>query len=602
MAARKKWHRDDDDDDDGELLGFQILHCLIFRHHHHYHHPQSRCRRSRRRSLLRLHGYLLPLLFALSASFLILFAILLFFAPSVSIPIPLNRSVTAATHGMEAGMIVENNRYAFRIPTTTTSGRRLWSTFSNSSSSFHGCSDASSDFSKRRMNTEESNRFLLIATSGGLNQQRIGIVDAVVAAYILNATLVVPKLDQKSFWKDDSFQKRRGNSQPLGLQGNAIKLVMKLESFPSITKSALSNRLDEDLQKLRCRANYHALHFTDPIVQMATKLVERMRMKSNHFLALHLRFEPDMLAFTGCYYGGGSREIEELGKLRKRWKTLHKKNPERERRRGKCPLSPEEAGLMLRALGYSNDVHIYVASGEVYGGEETLAPLRALFPNLHSKDTLASKEELAPFAAFSSRMAALDFIVCDESDVFVTNNNGNMAKILAGKRRYFGHKPTIRPNAKKLQRLFPDREKMTWQEFALQVETAQIGFMGEPNEVKPGTGVFYEHPLSCICQQNSIVDPSHDHEVDSTPQTSSNDSTTLGGWDWEHDGDSDNDSNEVGYEGMSEEEQELFDAENALEDRDRDDNGSTYTQHTYAHSFGVGLVWSVALIEYSWVL
>lgn len=115
---------------------------------------------------------------------------------------------------------------------------------------------------------------------------------------------------------------------------------------------------------------------------------------------------------------------------------MQTKNPEKELRHGKCPLSPEEVGLMLRALGYGNDVHIYVASGEVYGGEETLAPLKALFPNFHTKETIARKEELVGFSSYSSRMAALDFIVCDESDVFVANNNGNMAKILAGKRFY----------------------------------------------------------------------------------------------------------------------------------------------------------------------
>ena len=35
------------------------------------------------------------------------------------------------------------------------------------------------------------------------------------------------------------------------------------------------------------------------------------------------RFEPDMLAFSGCYYGGGEKERRELGKIRRRWKTLH---------------------------------------------------------------------------------------------------------------------------------------------------------------------------------------------------------------------------------------------------------------------------------------
>lgn len=31
------------------------------------------------------------------------------------------------------------------------------------------------------------------------------IIDAVVVSYILKATLVVPKLDQQSFWNDSRF-------------------------------------------------------------------------------------------------------------------------------------------------------------------------------------------------------------------------------------------------------------------------------------------------------------------------------------------------------------------------------------------------------------
>lgn len=41
---------------------------------------------------------------------------------------------------------------------------------------------------------------------------------------------------------------------------------------------------------------------------------------------------------------------------------------------------------------------------------------------------------------------------------------------------------------------------MTWEEFASGVRTRQIGFMGEPNEVRPGRGEFHENPSSCICE------------------------------------------------------------------------------------------------------
>lgn len=337
---------------------------------------------------------------------------------------------------------------------------------SKDSEFFNGCSNASSKFLKADIVTRR-NRYLMIATSGGLNQQRTGIIDAVVAARILNATLIVPKLDQRSYWKDASnFEDIFDIDRFMSFLSNDVNILKELPNGPKVTTMRvprkcnercyekrvlpvilkrhavrltkfdyrLANRLETDLQKLRCRVNYHALKFTSPILEMGKSLIQRMRAMSKHYIALHLRFEPDMLAFSGCYYGGGDKERKELGAIRKRWKTLHGSNPDKARRQGRCPLTPEEVGLMLRALGYGKDVHIYVASGEVYRGDETLAPLKSLFPNFHSKDTIASKEELESFSGFSSRMAALDFIVCDESDVFVTNNNGNMAKMLAGRR------------------------------------------------------------------------------------------------------------------------------------------------------------------------
>ncbi|KAK1273904.1 hypothetical protein QJS04_geneDACA009733 [Acorus gramineus] len=411
----------------------------------------------------------------------------------------------------------------------------LWG--SKIAKNFYGCSNSSNKFLTAGKNTH-AYRYLMIATSGGLNQQRTGITDAVVVARMLNATLVVPKLDQKSFWKDASdFSQIFDVNWFISFLSKDVKIVKELPRVggkvigpytmrvprkctqrcyqnrvsPVLSKKhvvrltkfdyRLANKLETDLQKLRCRVNYHALKFTTPILEMGEKLISRMRSKGKHFIALHLRFEPDMLAFSGCYYGGGDKERKELGAIRKRWKTLHTSNPDKERRHGKCPLSPEEVGLMLRALGFGSDVYLYVASGEVYGGEETLAPLKALFPNFYSKETLARKEELALFSSFSSRMAALDFMVCDGSDVFVTNNNGNMARMLAGRRRYFGHKRTIRPNAKKLYSLFLNRANMTWDAFSSKVRTYQRGFMGEPMEVRPGRGEFHENPSTCICER-----------------------------------------------------------------------------------------------------
>lgn len=52
----------------------------------------------------------------------------------------------------------------------------------------------------------------------------------------------------------------------------------------------LSNALDTELQKLRCRVNYHAVRYTESINRMGQLLVDRMRNKAKHFVALHLRY------------------------------------------------------------------------------------------------------------------------------------------------------------------------------------------------------------------------------------------------------------------------------------------------------------------------
>ncbi|KAK8460287.1 hypothetical protein SEVIR_2G308700v4 [Setaria viridis] len=425
---------------------------------------------------------------------------------------------------------------AFSVPAHGWVGQDdLWR--SKLASNFYGCCNSSSKFLDSSVTTQPE-RYLIVVTSGGLNQQRTGIVDAVVAARILNATLVVPKLDQTSFWKDSSnFSEIFDMDWFISFLAKDVKIIKEPPEkggkamkpykmrvprkctprcylnrvLPALLKKhvirmtkydyRLSNKLDTDLQKLRCRVNYHALRFTDQIQELGKKLIQRMREKSRYFIALHLRFEPDMLAFSGCYYGGGEKERRELAAIRRRWRTLHIRDPEKGRRQGRCPLTPEEVGLMLRALGYRSDVHIYVASGEIYGGDDTLAPLKALFPNFHTKESLSSQEELAPFLKFSSRMAAIDFIVCDESDAFVANNIGNMAKILSGRRRYFGHKRTIRPNAKQLYPLLMKRGNMSWDAFSAQVRIIQKGYMGEPMEIAPGRGDFHANPATCICEK-----------------------------------------------------------------------------------------------------
>jgi len=53
-----------------------------------------------------------------------------------------------------------------------------------------------------------------------------------------------------------------------------------------------------ELQRLRCRVQYHALRFIEPVRRAADAMVARLR-SAGPFIAIHMRFEKDMLAFAG---------------------------------------------------------------------------------------------------------------------------------------------------------------------------------------------------------------------------------------------------------------------------------------------------------------
>ncbi|KAJ1400863.1 putative O-fucosyltransferase, plant [Sesbania bispinosa] len=202
----------------------------------------------------------------------------------------------------------------------------------------------------------ENNGYLMVSSNGGLNQMRAGICDMVTIARYLNVTLIIPELDNTSFWNDRSqFQDIFDVDYFINFLRDEVRILKELPpqkkqkveseslySMPPISWSNMTyyyevilpriktyevvhftktdarlanNGIPEEVQKLRCRVNYHALRFAPSIQQLAEKIVKILKERGP-FLSLHLRYEMDMIAFSGCNEGCNREEIEELTKMR----------------------------------------------------------------------------------------------------------------------------------------------------------------------------------------------------------------------------------------------------------------------------------------------
>uniref|UniRef100_A0A0D3H6T5 O-fucosyltransferase family protein n=1 Tax=Oryza barthii TaxID=65489 RepID=A0A0D3H6T5_9ORYZ len=413
----------------------------------------------------------------------------------------------------------------------------------------------------------EPTGYIQVFLDGGLNQQRMGICDAVAVAKILNATLVIPHLEVNPVWKDTSsfeeifdvdhfintlkaevsivkvlpkeFSWSTREYYGTGIRATRIKTAPVhasaswylenvspiLQSYGIAAIAPFSHRLafDDlpvDIQHLRCKVNFQALVFLPHIISLGETLVKRLRSpvqgqsgeliqevgedtnQAGKYAVLHLRFDKDMAAHSACDFGGGRAERLALAKYRQviwQGRVLNSQLTDEELRNlGRCPLTPEEIGLLLAALGFDSRTRIYLASHKVYGGEARISSLRKLFPLMEDKRSLASEEELTNVEGKASVLAALDYYISMHSDIFISASPGNMHNALMA-HRTFENMKTIRPNMALLGRIFVNKS-MEWLEFQEAVQAGHKGRYGQIRLRKPKQSIYTYPAPDCMCQ------------------------------------------------------------------------------------------------------
>ncbi|KAK6132262.1 hypothetical protein DH2020_033962 [Rehmannia glutinosa] len=263
---------------------------------------------------------------------------------------------------------------------------------------------------------EKNNGFIYAKIHGGFEKIRTSICDLVTVARLLNATLVIPEIQEstqskgisskfKSFsylYDEEHFitalasdviivrnlpsnlkEGRKRKQYPIFRPKSSSspkfylhEVLPKLKNAKVIgliladggcLQSILPSSLIE-YQRIRCRVAFHALHFRAEIIEVAHQMDVHTEL---------IQYRRAQMIKQGIIKEGLSVDS-----------YARKGN-------GSCPLMPEEVGLLLRAMGYPPRTRIYLAGSETFGGQRVLIPLRAMYANLVDRTSLCSKQELA---------------------------------------------------------------------------------------------------------------------------------------------------------------------------------------------------------------
>uniref|UniRef100_A0A6M2EK03 O-fucosyltransferase family protein n=1 Tax=Populus davidiana TaxID=266767 RepID=A0A6M2EK03_9ROSI len=296
---------------------------------------------------------------------------------------------------------------------------------------------------------EGNNRYIYAKIFGGFEKIRSSICDLVTISRLLNATLVIPEIQESLpskgiSYKFKSFSYLFDEDQFIASLSNDVNIVKSLpenlkaarqrnevrtykpkisaspnfyvkEILPVLKKSKVIGLVLHDggclqsilppsmseFQRLRCRVAFHALKFRREIQMVGQLMVQRLRASGQPFLAFHPGLVRNILAYHGCAELFQDVHTELIQYRRAQMIKQGILNGELgvdshiHRDNGSCPLMPEEVGLLLQAMGYPNRTVIYVAGSETFGGQRVLIPLRAMFSNTVDRTRVCTKQELS---------------------------------------------------------------------------------------------------------------------------------------------------------------------------------------------------------------
>ncbi|CAN6458763.1 unnamed protein product [Victoria cruziana] len=301
--------------------------------------------------------------------------------------------------------------------------------------------------------------------------------DGVGITRLLNATLVLPKFEVAAYWNETSdfsdifdvdyfIHQMRGYVKVMKEPPDDIKSkepvrvdcskrreqfdyvehllpFLRKVRFISITP-AMSQRRDRYpayAKSALCQACFKALKLKKYLEDKGLQMMDAL---PKLFLSLHLRFEPDMVAYSQCEYNGLSpssmNAIVGARGDRKQWTG---DAAYIWRSRGKCPLTPNETAFILQSLGIPDDTPIYLAAGD---GLLELEGLTKVYNKVFTKSSILDDADFT--SMHGNTKAALDYFISINSEAYVATYFGNMDKMVSAMRALNGKSKTLFLNRK----------------------------------------------------------------------------------------------------------------------------------------------------------